>query len=408
LGLGDNGTGSQLAKGGSAVAGLKAEALQSEQPVGGDGGARLPRIPVTLALRLGSSGCRKELNLLNPMNTKIPKLVRVLTGLTFLSLAVAVPTCAQTPPTLEIRTHAGLVITGEVGTVYAIQSTADLAQAKDWTSLEFLRLPTSDHLWVDPSPAESGRRYYRAVALAPTNLVYIPPGTFRMGSPEDEADRNNDEGPQTVVTLTRGFFMGKYPVTQEEYLAVVGNNPSHFTEANGFPADLTRPVERVGWNDATNYCAKRTEQELAAGLIPAGSQYRLPTEAEWEYACRALTSTRFDYGDDPDYANLGEFAWYADNSQGMTHPVGLKPPNHWGLYDMYGNVINWCQDRYGPLPGGSVIDPQGPASGSNRVLRGGTWVDDGTVSRIAFRGWDPPSSRDRAYGIRVVLSPRRP
>ena len=280
--------------------------------------------------------------------------------LSLLFLMVTPQIRAQAPAELGIQTYAGLTITGTVGTVYAIQATADLAQNSKWGCLEFLRLPATTHLWVDSTTAATGRRLYRAVVLVPTNFVFIPPGTFRMGSPTNEVDRNDDEGPQTEVTLTKGFYMGKYPVTQEEYLAVIGSNPSRFVEANGDPADLTRPVDQVSWRNATNYCAKRTEQELAAGLIPLGTQYRLPTEAEWEHACRALTSTRFDYGDDPDYAELGNYAWYEANSDSMTHPVGTKLPNRWGLYDMYGNVITWCQDWYGPYPGGSVTDPQGP------------------------------------------------
>ena len=188
----------------------------------------------------------------------------------------------------------------------------------------------------------------------------------------------------------------------------MGNNPSRFSGANGLPENLLRPVDRVTWNNATNYCAKRTQQELAAGLIPEGSRYRLPTEAEWEHACRALTSTRFDYGEDPGYAQLTDFAWFFDNADGMTHPVGEKLPNRWGLYDVYGNVIGWCQDWYGAYPGGSVTDPQGPASGAFRILRGGSWFDDGAISRISFRGYDSPTHTDPAYGMRVVLGPSRP
>jgi formylglycine-generating enzyme required for sulfatase activity len=315
---------------------------------------------------------------------------------------------AQAPPELGIQLHAGLTVTGAVGTVYAIQATADLAQINAWTCLEFLRLPSTTHLWLDPTAPATGRRYYRALALAPTNFVFIPPGTFRMGSPTNEVDRIENEGPQTEVTLTKGFYMCRFSVTQGEYSAVMGSNPSFFSQAHGFSPDLTRPVEQVSWNEATNYCAQRTKQELAAGLIPAGSHYRLPTEAEWEHACRALTSTRFDYGDDPGYAELGNYAWYDANSGGMTHPVGEKLPTRWGLYDMYGNVINWCQDWFAPFLGGSVTDPQGPASGAERVMRGGTWFDNGVISRISFRGYDSPTHADPAYGMRVVLSPSRP
>jgi formylglycine-generating enzyme required for sulfatase activity len=222
-----------------------------------------------------------------------------------------------------------------------------------------------------------------------------------MGSPENEVDRDSDEGPQ-AVRLTKGFYMGKYLVTQRDYLAVMGSNPSNF------PDDPNLPVEALdgGWNDATNYCAKRTRQEAALGLIPAGSQYRLPTEAEWEYACRAWTSTRFYYGDDPGYADLDSYAWYLDNSGERTHPVGQKLPNGWGLYDMAGNVWQYCQDWYGPYPGGSVTDPQGPGTGSFHVIRGGGWYATGKGCRSAQRlNPHPMSSFNWSIGFRVVLAP---
>jgi formylglycine-generating enzyme required for sulfatase activity len=163
-------------------------------------------------------------------------------------------------------------------------------------------------------------------------------------------------------------------------------------------------VEQVTWNDSTNYCAKRTQQEIAAGLIPAGSHYRLPTEAEWEYACRAWTSTRFYYGDDPGYTNLTNYGWYLDNSSGTTHPVGQKLPNAWGLYDMAGNVAQWCQDWYGPYAGGMVIDPQGPASGPSRVIRAGTWGLGAAYCRSAFRTGKDPGDGCYCLGFRVVLA----
>src|SRR5205085_1896495 len=163
--------------------------------------------------------------------------------------------------------------------------------------------------------------------------------------------------------------IGKYEMTQREYQAVVGSTPSQF------PGDLNRPVETVSCLDATNYCALLTQQELAAGRIPPGSHYRLPTEAEWECAARAGTSTRFYYGDDPGLTGLTNHAWYGANSGFKPQPVGLKLPNVWGLYDMEGNVWEWCQDWYGPYPGGSTTDPQGPASNAIgfKVIRGGAW-----------------------------------
>ena len=137
--------------------------------------------------------------------------------------------------------------------------------------------------------------------------------------------------------------------------------------------------------------------------------YRLPTEAEWEYACRGWTSTRFSYGDDPDYADLGNYAWYSDNSGGTTHPVGQKLPNPWGLYDMSGNVWEWCQDRSAPAySGGIALDPQGPATGVDRVLRGASWIGPASGPRSAMRIHNPPTTMFSNNGFRVVLAPGQP
>jgi formylglycine-generating enzyme required for sulfatase activity len=211
-------------------------------------------------------------------------------------------------------------------------------------------------------------------------MVWIRPGTFTMGSPSNEKDRNSNEVPQTKVTISRNFLMSKYEVTQAQYKAAMGSNPSHFRGDN-------KPVENVSWDDAVAYCAKLTGKEKASGRLPVGYEYRLPTEAEWEYACRAGTTTRFSYGDDLDYGQLGEYAWNTDNCGGKstsggvatgtyqgTRPVGQKKPNGWGLYDMHGNMMEWCLDWYGNHPGGSVTDPQGPATGLYRVLRGGFFL----------------------------------
>jgi len=214
--------------------------------------------------------------------------------------------------------------------------------------------------------------------------------------------RSSDEGPQTTVTLSHGFWMGKHEVTQGEYLSVVGSNPSQFT------GDLNRPVESVSWLDATNYCALLTAQQLAAGLIPPGSRYRLPTEAEWEYAARAGTSTRFSYDDDPNATSLTNHAWYAANSGAMTHPVEQKAPNPWGLNDMEGNVWEWCLDWQGAYPGGFETDPQGPASNpiGDRIIRGGAWDGFETDCRSAKRmGFGvSPFLKDFILGFRVVLA----
>ena len=187
---------------------------------------------------------------------------------------------------------------------------------------------------------------------------------------------------------------------------MMGNNPSRFT------GDLTRPVESVSWHDAVAYCAALTERERLAGRIAPNSVYRLPTEAEWEYACRAWTSTRFSYGDDPGYTKLTNYAWCPGNSGGQTHRVGQKLANPWGLHDMHGNVWEWCLDWWSDrLSGGIALDPQGPDTGSDRVFRGGSWyqsmwVDIGRPGhcRSAVRGYYS-SGRGAAVGFRAVLAP---
>lgn len=321
---------------------------------------------------------------------------------------------AQTPPDLSIQTYAGLTIAGAIGKVYSIEYVTDLTDPaeSDWRCLEFLQLPESPYLlWADKSAPATGKRFYRAVAMEPPgNTVFIPPGTFRMGSPTNEVDRLDWEGPQTDVIISRGFWIGKYEVTQGEYLAVMENNPSFF-QGMRYGTDLNRPVENVSWHDAIKYCANLTERERLAGRVPANSVYRLPTEAEWEYACRAWTSARFNYGDDPDYRNLTNYAWYQDNSGGQTHPVGQKLPNAWGLFDMHGNVWEWCEDRWGDnLPGGVVLDPKGPGSGEFRVFRGGSWRgrDQWPYARrcrSALRYRFYSELRSETLGFRVVLAP---
>jgi formylglycine-generating enzyme required for sulfatase activity len=314
---------------------------------------------------------------------------------------------------LDLQLYAGLTVTGAVGTVYSIDYVTDLAQtnnASAWRCLEFLQLPANPYPWADKSAPATGKRFYRAVEFAaPANMVFIPPGTFRMGSPTNEVDRDPDEGPQTAVTISRGFWMGKYEVTQGEYLAVMGSNPSYFNTNNGYAEDLSRPVENVYWSDATNYCGVLTQRERAAGRIAANSVYRLPTEAEWEYACRAWTSTRFSYGDDPGYTSLTNYAWYDANSDGTTHPVGQKLANVWGLYDMHGNVWEWCQDWFDTYPGGIALDPQGPATASARVIRGDGWPSFAGYCRSAnrYNGYGPGDSRT-IIGFRVVLAAGQP
>jgi formylglycine-generating enzyme required for sulfatase activity len=171
------------------------------------------------------------------------------------------------------------------------------------------------------------------------------------------------------------------------------------------------PVNSLTWDDAVDYCGVLTERERAAGRIAPNAMYRLPTEAEWEYACRACTSTRFSYGDDPGYTNLTNYAWYVDNSDGQLQPVGQKLPNPWGLYDMHGNVFEWCQDWYEVYPGSITLDPQGPETGWGRVIRGGRWSfwdAHAQNCRSAARGVVHPDGSYGTVGFRTVLVPGQP
>ena len=276
-------------------------------------------------------------------------------------------------------------------------------------------------------------------------FIWIPPGKFLMGKAGRE---------QVEVTLIQGFWMGKYPVTQEEYQAITGDNPSGFKQVGP-----RAPVEKVNWEDASAFCQELTEHLAslahprnagsgdarsgdpayrdraanAVGRVPSRGeepgtlvgrvpsrggesprqaedetsgpastlQCRLPTEAEWEYACRAGTTTQYSFGDSP--SDLGDYAWYNKNSGGKTHPVGQKQPNPWGLYDMHGHIWEWCQDWYGPYPKGPVTDPTGPAKGEYRVLRGGSWCSSGPAClSCSYRFSGQPLVRNDGGGFRCV------
>jgi formylglycine-generating enzyme required for sulfatase activity len=202
------------------------------------------------------------------------------------------------------------------------------------------------------------------------------------------------------VTLTKGFELGVYEVTQEQYEQVMGSNPSKFpTSSRQKIKGPQNPVENVSWDDAVEFCRKLTElpAEKSAGYV-----YRLPTEAEWEYACRAGTTTKYSFGDSA--SELNDYAWRAQNSEATTHPVGGKQPNAWGLYDMHGNVFEWCQDWYADYPSGSTTDPTGAASGLYRVYRGGSWRGLSDSSSSARRARRAPRYHGNDRGFRVVRS----
>jgi formylglycine-generating enzyme required for sulfatase activity len=237
----------------------------------------------------------------------------------------------------------------------------------------------------------------------PLDLVQIPGWTFTMGSPDSEQDRNSDEGPQHQVALT-GYWMGVYVVTQAQWAAVMGGNPSYFQGANAGGVNTeNRPVEQVSWNDCNTFLNALNAYVTTTGQ--GAATFRLPTEAEWEYACRAGTTTRFYWGDDPDYTAVGNYAWCYGNSGNQTHDVGLLLPNAWGLYDMNGNVWQWCQDWYGAYAAGAQTNPTGAASGSYRVQRGGSWNNFFYLCRSAYRSSPPPADAYDLNGFRVARTP---
>ncbi|HZW31163.1 MAG TPA: formylglycine-generating enzyme family protein [Isosphaeraceae bacterium] len=243
-------------------------------------------------------------------------------------------------------------------------------------------------------------------------FCWCPPGTFRRGSPKDEPGRYDGEGDANgpvSVTLTRGFWMGKFEVTQSQWQQVMGtmiqDQKAKANSSSLYGEGPDHPIYYVNHDEASDFCRRFTEAERQAGRLAAGWEYRLPTEAEWEYACRAGTTTRFSFGDDD--TSLGEYAWFTANSNLSTHPVGQKTSNRWGLCDMHGNVWEWCADWYGKTLAGGV-DARGRSQAALRVFRGGSWGDYPRRCRSANRGRDSPDLRDFIVGFRLarVQSPR--
>jgi uncharacterized protein (TIGR02996 family) len=225
---------------------------------------------------------------------------------------------------------------------------------------------------------------------------WIPPGTFLRGSPPGEQERSPDEVLHRV-TITKGFWMGVHPVTQAQWRMVMGRNPSRFAEKDD------HPVEAVSWDDCREFCARLSRK--------GGQHFRLPTEAEWEYVCRAGTTTPFCFGEtiSAEQANYNdqhtEEQGGTGGSLGRTTAVGSFPLNPWGLYDLHGNVWEWCQDWYGPYPPGEQKDPMGSADGIARVVRGGSWLGGARLCRSACRIKFAPENRFGYIGCRVCLSP---
>jgi uncharacterized protein (TIGR02996 family) len=223
---------------------------------------------------------------------------------------------------------------------------------------------------------------------------FVPPGTFLMGGTEDDPEK-----PVHRVTLTAGYFLGVHPVTQAQWTAVMGTDPSHFKGPN-------RPVEQVSWDQCQEFCVKLTAHRNGRGAV------ELPTEAQWEWACRAGTTTHFHFGDVPStnrFNHNGSHTWNGSKkgkSRKQTTDVGSFLPNAWGLFDLHGNVWEWCADQQAPYTSDEQIDPIGKSEDSDdtyRVLRGGGWYGYPQFCSAAYRLWDAPANRDSCYGFRVCF-----
>jgi formylglycine-generating enzyme required for sulfatase activity len=286
-------------------------------------------------------------------------------------------------------------------------NTASGRQARD--KLDSLR--ATDRTPEPPTPKRP-----KVATSGLVKMVQVPAGRFLMGSPSDEPGRDDDEGPQHSVTISRPFLIGATEVTQGQWRTVMGSNPSHFSSCGD-----ECPVESVNWHEAVDFCNRLSDREgLSRCYQGVGENvtwnhsctgYRLPTEAEWEYAARAGSTTPFASGrisasgnDCQADGNLEVMGWYCQNSGSKTHPVGQKQANAWGLYDMQGNVWEWVWDWKGNYPSGSVTDPTGPGGGSGRVLRGGSWLYVARFCRSANRDISVPGDRDSGLGFRLSRS----
>ena len=248
----------------------------------------------------------------------------------------------------------------------------------------------------NPSEVEDLPKIFNSIGM---ELVLIPKGKFTMGSPASEEDRYENET-EHEVTISKDYYLGVTEVTQGQYEKVIGVNPSFWQKRVIRKSDSSMyPVEQVTWEDAVEFCKELSDlpEEKKAGRV-----YRLPTEAEWEYACRAGSKSAYSFGESS--KSLGDYAWFDGNSD-RTHPVGEKKANAWGLYDMQGNAWEWCSDWYDEYPKGAVSDPTGPKEGSYRVIRGGGWGYEAADCRSALRVRLTPVDRNRYLGFRLALSP---
>ncbi|CAK8715056.1 Serine/threonine-protein kinase pkn1 [Candidatus Electrothrix laxa] len=270
-------------------------------------------------------------------------------------------------------TAIGILLAGSAALITALHYSGVIDFSKlNTLLLEKWRSPNQGDIMIEP-------------AIGGMEFVYIPEGCFMMGSPYDEKNHQDDEGSVHKVCID-GFWMGKYEVTQGQWQKIMGSNPANFQKGARYP------VENVSWNDTQDFIKKLNSS--------TGKKYRLPTEAEWEYACRANDSGQYCGGD-----NVDDLAWYSENSDKSTHPVGKKRANNFDLHDMSGNVVEWCADWYDSdyYSSSPEDNPTGPSSGLSRVIRGGTWAYGSHFVRSADRFKAPFSDSSRLLGFRLTL-----
>jgi formylglycine-generating enzyme required for sulfatase activity len=353
------------------------------------GGSNYISEPAITIAGSGGSGATAKAVLAEGQVTQI---IILTAGTGYLSAPEVIIEPPSDGPTIELQLIPKLTIKG-INSGAAIITYA-YSIAGPWVIWTNVTVSGPETTLLDLQPDHS-TKYYRVFKSTPGVLPgfkWIPPGSFLMGSPVSEEGRDEDET-HHQVTITRGFWISDHEVTQSEYEEIMGSNPSNWRGTN-------RPVERVTYDQAASYCAKLTKRERTNGKITQQEEYRLPTEAEWEYATRAgAPGSR--------YGDLESIAWYDANSQNATKDVKTKQPNAWGLYDTIGNVWEWCLDWYGPYPAEPVIDPKGSdreLPGSSRVIRGGSIFFGPEVCRSAYRDWLVFSAPNDDVGFRPVLS----
>ena len=281
---------------------------------------------------------------------------------------------------------------------------------KEWQPVHAYPIKKSFRGGFEVKQNERAQRFFRLefwdMEIDP-NMIWIPPGDYLMGSPGSELPRSKDEGPQCLKAVTHGLWVNKFEVTQEEYIELMGNNPSKAYNELAGSLTVKLPVESVTWDEANEYCRRLNERELKANRLPPGYEYRLPTEVEWEYVARAGTNQAYSYGNLVDH--LSEYGWWRKNAGDAPMPVGQLKPNPWGLYDIHGNVFEWCLDDYKAYEGGASILSSDLEGLNYKVTRGGAFYCPSSILRSACRNHPQIADyRNWLTGLRVFLAPKRP